>query len=114
MGAGAADAGLSEPVRRGCAQARKSADRQRVNRRRTFMSGLYSPVLPAASSAGRASSVEEGDNAADKTFVIHCFDSFGNPCHQTSAGWQGDKRVYSGEATRELLLTSWCRRTALP
>jgi hypothetical protein len=41
----------------------------------------------------------QGYNTADKTFVMDCFDSFGNHCHQASAGWQGDKLAYSGEAT---------------
>jgi hypothetical protein len=41
----------------------------------------------------------QGYNAADKTFVMDCFDSFGNHCHQASAGWQGNKLAYNGEAT---------------
>lgn len=40
----------------------------------------------------------QGYNAVDKAFVMDCFDSFGSHCHQTAAGWQGDKLVYNGEA----------------
>ena len=41
----------------------------------------------------------QGYSETDKAFVMDCFDSFGGHCHQTSAGWQGDKMVYSGEST---------------
>ena len=41
----------------------------------------------------------QGYDAAAKTYVMDCFDAFGSHCHQTSAGWQGDKLVYRGEAT---------------
>lgn len=41
----------------------------------------------------------QGYSGTDKAFVMECFDVFGNHCHQASAGWQGDKLVYSGEST---------------
>ena len=41
----------------------------------------------------------EGYDGTGKTFVLDCFDNFGSHCHQTAAGWQGDKLVYSGEST---------------
>jgi Protein of unknown function (DUF1579) len=41
----------------------------------------------------------EGYDPTAKTFIMDCFDSFGSHCHQTSAGWQGDKLVYTGEST---------------
>jgi uncharacterized protein DUF1579 len=41
----------------------------------------------------------QGYDDTAKAFVMECFDSFGSHCHQTSAGWQGDKLVYSGEST---------------
>jgi len=41
----------------------------------------------------------QGYDAAAKTFVMSCFDAFGGHCHQTSAGWQDNKLVYTGEST---------------
>jgi hypothetical protein len=41
----------------------------------------------------------QGYDAAAKTYVMDCFDAFGSRCHQTSAGWQGDKLVFTGEST---------------
>lgn len=41
----------------------------------------------------------QGYDGTAKEFVMECFDSFGSHCHQTSAGWQGDKLAFSGEST---------------
>jgi hypothetical protein len=41
----------------------------------------------------------QGYDATAKTFVMDCFDAFGSHCHQTSAGWQDGKLVYTGESS---------------
>lgn len=41
----------------------------------------------------------QGYDSAAKVFTLDCFDAFGGHCHQTSAGWQDDKLVYSGESS---------------
>lgn len=41
----------------------------------------------------------QGYDATAKAFTLDCFDAFGSHCHQTSAGWQGDKLVYTGQST---------------
>lgn len=41
----------------------------------------------------------QGYDAAAKAFTMDCFDAFGSHCHQTSAGWQDGKLVYTGEST---------------
>jgi len=39
----------------------------------------------------------QGYDATAKGYTMDCFDAFGGHCHQTSAGWEGDKMTYSGE-----------------
>lgn len=41
----------------------------------------------------------QGYDGTAKAFTMDCFDAFGSHCHQTSAGWQNDKLVYTGEAS---------------
>lgn len=41
----------------------------------------------------------QGYDATAKGFVMDCFDALGSHCHQTSAGWQGDKLIFSGESS---------------
>jgi hypothetical protein len=41
----------------------------------------------------------QGYDGTAKGFTLDCFDSFGSHCHQTAAGWQGDKLVYTGQST---------------
>ena len=41
----------------------------------------------------------QGYDATAKAFTLDCFDAFGSHCHQTSAGWQDGKLVYTGEST---------------
>lgn len=39
-----------------------------------------------------------GYDAAKKTFVLGCVDSFGGYCTQTSKGWEGDAMVFEGKS----------------
>lgn len=41
----------------------------------------------------------QGYDGTAKAFTMDCFDVFGSHCHQTSAGWQDNKLVYTGEST---------------
>jgi hypothetical protein len=41
----------------------------------------------------------QGYDGTAKAFIMDCFDAFGGHCHQTSAGWQDGKLIYTGEAT---------------
>jgi len=41
----------------------------------------------------------QGYDGTSKAFTMDCYDSFGSHCHQTAAGWEGDKIVYSGQST---------------
>jgi hypothetical protein len=41
----------------------------------------------------------QGYDGTAKAFIMECFDAFGGHCHQTSAGWQDGKLVYTGEST---------------
>jgi hypothetical protein len=61
--------------------------------------GRYSEAKSAANSHPMVFHFIEGYDAAAKTFTMDCFDAFGGRCHQTSAGWEGDKLVYTGEST---------------
>ncbi|HEV2852245.1 MAG TPA: DUF1579 family protein [Thermoanaerobaculia bacterium] len=40
----------------------------------------------------------QGYDGTAKAFVMECFDNFGSHCHSTSAGWQDNKLVFTGEA----------------
>ncbi len=59
--------------------------------------GTYSERKTAANPHPMVFHFVQGYDAAGKTFTMDCFDAFGGRCHQTSAGWDGDKIAYSGE-----------------
>ena len=61
--------------------------------------GRYSETKTAENPQPIVFQFVEGYDSAAKTFTLDCFDSFGSDCHQTSAGWQDNKLVYSGEST---------------
>ena len=42
-----------------------------------------------------------GYDAAKKTFVQLCADSFGSYCTQTSSGWKNDEMVFEGNSTMD-------------
>jgi hypothetical protein len=61
--------------------------------------GRYAETKTAANSHPMVFQFVQGYDGTAKAFTMDCFDAFGGRCHQTSSGWQGDKLVYSGEAT---------------
>jgi len=61
--------------------------------------GHYAEKKTAANPHPMVFHFVQGYDATAKAFSMDCFDAFGGRCHQTSAGWQDDKLVYSGEST---------------
>ncbi len=61
--------------------------------------GLYTEKKTAENPHPMVFQFLQGYDGTAKAFSMDCFDAFGSHCHQTSAGWQGDKLIYSGEST---------------
>ncbi len=61
--------------------------------------GRYSEKKTAVNPQPMVFHFLQGYDAAAKNYLMDCFDAFGSHCHQTSAGWQDGKLIYSGEAT---------------
>lgn len=61
--------------------------------------GHYAEKKTAANPHPMVFHFVQGYDGTAKALSMDCFDAFGGHCHQTSAGWQDGKLVYSGEAT---------------
>jgi len=61
--------------------------------------GRYAETKTAANPQPIVFQFTQGYDGTAKAFTMDCFDSFGSHCHQTAAGWEGDKLAYSGEST---------------
>jgi hypothetical protein len=61
--------------------------------------GLYTEKKTAENPHPMVFQFVQGYDGTAKAFTMDCFDAFGGHCHQTAAGWQGGKLVYTGEST---------------
>ena len=61
--------------------------------------GRYSETKTAANPHPMVFQFVQGYDGTAKAFTMDCFDAFGGHCHQTAAGWQDGKLVYTGEST---------------
>jgi hypothetical protein len=61
--------------------------------------GLYTEKKTAENPHPMVFQFLQGYDGTAKAFTLDCFDAFGSHCHQTAAGWQDGKLVYSGEST---------------
>jgi hypothetical protein len=61
--------------------------------------GHYAEKKTAANPHPMVFHFVQGYDAAAKALTMECFDAYGGHCHQTSAGWQDGKLIYSGEQT---------------
>ncbi|MFY9826773.1 MAG: DUF1579 family protein [Thermoanaerobaculia bacterium] len=62
-----------------------------------WYAGRYSEKKTAANPYPMDFHFMQGYDSTAKAFSMDCFDAFGEHCHQTSAGWQDGKLVYTGE-----------------
>ncbi|MFL6232048.1 MAG: hypothetical protein ACJ76N_02855 [Thermoanaerobaculia bacterium] len=61
--------------------------------------GLYTEKKTAENPRPIVFEFIQGYDGTAKAFTMDCFDNFGSHCHQTSAGWQDGKLVFSGQST---------------